>query len=139
VNRSEENDKKPFGSGFWHNGARSTWFVQASEQAGEESILRLGFFNRKCNLGPLRSPVSFVIEFGPDRTVFRKADIAETPDLAGKLSTWQRMKYLLRRGSMPAKDIAFEIDADVETVKREARRRRHDFILLDGGRIGLVG
>jgi len=139
VNRSEENDKKPFGSSFWHNGARCTWFVQASEQAGDEHILRLGFFNRKANLGPLRSPASFRIEFGSDRTVFQRADITDAPDLAGKLSVWQRMKYLLRRGSMPADDIALQIDADIETVKREARRRRQDFILLDGGRIGLVG
>jgi hypothetical protein len=107
VNRSEENGRKPFGSSFWHNGARSTWFVQASEQAGDEHTLRLGFFNRKTNLGPMRSPVSFIIEFGPDRTVFRRADIAETPELAGKMSTRQRMIHLLRRVcSSPACSLA---------------------------------
>ncbi len=139
VNRSEENDKKPFGSSFWHNGARSTWFVQATEQAGDEHTLRLGFYNRKANLGPIRSPASFNIEFGPDRTVFQRADIADSPELAGKMSIRQRMMHLLKRGSLPASDIAIEIDADVETIKREARRRRQDFIILDGGRIGLVG
>jgi hypothetical protein len=139
VNRSDENDKKPFGSSFWHNGARTTWFVQASEQAGDDKSLRLGFFNRKSNLGPLRSPASFVIEFGRDRTLFRRADIADTPELAGKMSVHQRMKHLLKRGSLAPEEIASQIDAEVETVKREARRRRQDFIVLSGGRIGLVG
>jgi hypothetical protein len=49
------------------------------------------------------------------------------------------MKHLLKRGAMRAEDIAFEIEAKVETVEREARRRRREFILMDGGRIGLVG
>jgi hypothetical protein len=51
VNKSEEHDRKPFGSSFWHNGARSTLFVRAVEQTGDDKILRLGFFNRKSNLG----------------------------------------------------------------------------------------
>jgi hypothetical protein len=136
VNRSEENDKKPFGSSFWHNGARSTWFVQASEQAGDEKTLRLGFFNRKANLGPLRSPVSFIIEFNLDRTVFSRADIAEVPELAGKMSIHQRMAHLLKRGALTPEEIAASIDAELETVKREVRRQKK-FIVLDGGRIGL--
>src|SRR5262245_32488918 len=59
VNKSEENDRKPFGSSFWHNGARSTWFVQGVA-SGEDSTLRLGFYNRKANLGPLQPALSFV-------------------------------------------------------------------------------
>ena len=30
VNRSENSDQKPFGSSFWHNSARSTWFAKKS-------------------------------------------------------------------------------------------------------------
>src|SRR5262249_13708807 len=138
VNKSEENDKKPFGSSFWHNGARSTWNIQAVEQAGD-GTLRLGFFNRKANLGPLRQAVGYVLTFTPETTEFRRIDVADSPDLAGKLSIRQRMIHLLRQGgSMPAEEIAVEIEADVETVKREARRRKHDFVVLAGGRITLL-
>src|SRR5262249_23091134 len=48
---SADSDKKPFGSTFWHNLARCTWNVQADP---ENNSLRLGFYNRKANLGPLR-------------------------------------------------------------------------------------
>ena len=140
VSRSkEDHDKKPFGSIFWHNGARSTWFVQVSEQVGDEKVLRLGFYNRKNNLGALHSPASFSVEFRDDRTVFQRAEVGETPDLAAKMSIRQRMRHLLKHGSLSPEVIAEEIEADVESVKREARRRRTDFIVLTGGRIGLVG
>ena len=100
VNRKEDNDKKPFGSTFWHNSARSTWFVQASEQAGDEKLLRLRFFNRKNNLGPLHSPVGFVVEFRDDQTIFQRAEVTDTPDLAAKMSIRQRMRHLLKHGSL---------------------------------------
>src|SRR5262249_44820177 len=81
VNRSEDNDRKPFGSSFWHNGARSTWFVQAAETIGDENIVRLGFYNRKANLGPLHRAVSLVVEFHEERTLFRRAEVMDNADL----------------------------------------------------------
>jgi hypothetical protein len=55
------------------------------------------------------------------------------------MSIHQRMAHLLKRGSMTPEEIAEEIGAEVESVKREARRHRQKFIVLTGGRIGLVG
>lgn len=136
VNKSEENDKKPFGSSFWHNGARSTWNVQAIDDKGD--TLRLGLFNRKSNLGPLRPPVGYALTFTDIATTFRRVDVADSPDLATRLSVRQRMAHLLKRGSLPAEEVAEAIEADVETVKREARRRKNEFVILDGGRIGLA-
>src|SRR5262245_24784203 len=62
---SEAADQKPFGSAFWHNLARCTWNVQADP---ENNSLRLGFFNRKANLGPIRPPVSLLASFTHDST-----------------------------------------------------------------------
>jgi hypothetical protein len=139
VNRSEHADQKPFGSTFWHNGSRSTWFVQAVESAGDDNrALRLGLYNRKANLGPLHGAVSYLITFTEQRTEFRRVDIADSPELAGKLSVRQRMTHLLKRGALLAETIAEEIEAEVETVKRTARRYKHNFVVLDGGRIGLL-
>lgn len=135
INRSETSDAKPFGSAFWHNGARSTWFCQAGEPANNE--LRLGFFNRKCNLGALYPPASFRVTFGSDRTAFERANIADDPDLAMKMNLRQRMIALLKHGSMPIDDVAEELDANRDTVSRTARRYRDAFVLLDGGRVCL--
>ena len=138
INKSENGDQKPFGSNFWHNLARSTWFVQAGEQTGD-GTLHLGFFNRKSNLGRLSEPFSYVVTFDESRTSFRREEIAGNPDFAPKLSVRQRMQYLLRRGAQTPEQIADQINADLETVKRTIRRCKTEFVLIDGGRYGLQG
>jgi hypothetical protein len=138
ISKGEGADKKPFGSAFWHNTPRATWYAKLAEGPAESDILNVGFFNRKHNLRHLSSPVGFTIIFSGDRTTFRRADVADTPDLAGQLSIRQRMAYLLRKGAMTPEAIADEIEADLETVKRTARRYRKLFTLLEGGRVGLL-
>jgi hypothetical protein len=39
VTKAEGGDQKPFGSTFYHNGARSTWFVQRSEDSGDGRLV----------------------------------------------------------------------------------------------------
>jgi hypothetical protein len=138
VSKSEGADKKPFGSAFWHNGARATWYVQLAEGPADSDILNVGFFNRKHNLGRVSSPVAFTIRFTDDRTSFGRADVADSPDLAGLLSIRQRMAYLLRKGAMTPEAIAEEIEADLETVKRTTRRYKKLFTVLEGGRVALL-
>lgn len=133
----ENNDKRPFGSIFWHNGARCTWYVQAAEVA-DETILNLGFFNRKSNLGAIKPSLSYRLRFVGENTHFERVDIASTPELAEKLSIRQRMYLLLSRGSMSLDEIADELGADVESIKRTQRRYRDTFTVLAGGRIGLL-
>jgi hypothetical protein len=73
ITKGENGDQKPFGSVFWHNLARCT-------------CKRLGLFNRKANLGPRRQAVGFTVTFTDDRTTFRRSDVADSPELAGKLT-----------------------------------------------------
>ncbi len=138
ISKAEGADKKPFGSIFWHNGARATWFAQLSEGSREGDVLQIGLFNRKTNLGRLRSAIGFSITFTDERTTFRRGNIADSPDLAGQLSVRQRMAYLLQNGALDPSRIAEEIDAEVETVKRTARRCKGQFTVIEGGRIGLL-
>ncbi len=140
VSKAENGDKKPFGSTFWHNGARSTWYVKLADASADTETLNIGLFNRKANLGRLSAPAAFSITFTKDnQTIFRRSEVAESPDLAGQLSVRQRMAYLLRRGSMAPEAVAEEIEADLETVKRTARRYKRLFTLIDGGRrLGLL-
>jgi hypothetical protein len=139
VTKSENADQRPFGSAFWHNGARSTWNVQAADPDSNGS-LRLAFFNRKSNLGRLASPASLSVDFtADDRTIFRIAEIADDPDFAEKMSIRQRIVHILRRGARTPEEIASSLDANVETVRRTIRRYKQDFTAIDGGLIGLLG
>lgn len=138
VSKGENADQKPFGSAFWHNGARSTWYVAQDESSAGSDALRIGLFNRKCNLGRLRPPLGFSINFEAETTTFKRTDVAANPDLAEKLTLQQRMAYLLRGGSMTMKELAGELEAKFETVERTVYRNKKRFIVLDGGRVGLL-
>jgi hypothetical protein len=137
ISKGENADQKPFGSAFWHNGARSTWYAHLVGSDSNSETLSLGLFNRKANLGRLQAPIGFSISFAEGHTTFRRADVADSPDLAAKLTIRQRMAALLRKGAMAPERIADEIDADPETVKRTVRRHKKVFIVLEGGRVGL--
>jgi DNA-directed RNA polymerase specialized sigma24 family protein len=137
VSKGENADQKPFGSAFWHNGARCTWYAQLANAAAEGEPLHLGLFNRKANLGPLRSALAFTVTFTDDQTTFRRADVSDTPELASLLTVRQRMVAVLRRGAVAPEQIAQEIEAKVETVERTARRCKNLFILLASGKLGL--
>ena len=138
VSKGENADKKPFGSTFWHNGARSTWYVHLAEGSSDGDVLQIGLFNRKANLGRLRPAVGFSIEFTDERTRFRRTEVADSPDLAVHLTVRQRIAFLLRKGALEPARIAEGIDADVETVKRTIRRYKKLFTVVEGGRVGLL-
>ena len=138
VSKGENADQKTFGSAFWHNGARSTWYAQLVNGDSSSDTLSLGLFNRKANLGRLQAPIGFTVSFTENCTTFRRADVADTPDLAKRLTIRQRMAALLRRGAMAPEEIAEQIEADLETVKRTARRYREQFVVIPGGRFALL-
>jgi hypothetical protein len=138
ISKADGADQKPFGSVFWHNGARSTWYAQLADPSADGDTLSLGLFNRKTNLGRLRAPIGFTVSFTEDRTVFRCSDVADNPDLALRLTVRQRMAALLRKGAMTPEVIAEEIGAEVETVKRTVRRYKSQFVTIPSGQIGLL-
>jgi hypothetical protein len=138
VSKGENAEQKPFGSAFWHNGARSTWYAQLAGGDSNSENLSLGLFNRKANLGRLRAPIGFTITFTEDRTTFRSSDVADSPELAGKLTIRQRMFALLRKRAMSPEQIAEEIEAEVETVQRTARRHKNLFVMIPDGRLALL-
>ncbi|HXG72996.1 MAG TPA: AAA family ATPase [Gemmatimonadaceae bacterium] len=138
VNKSVEGDQKPFGSAFWHNGARSTWNVKQADAVPGTSQINIGLYNRKANLGPLQPAVGFEVGFTADRTTVRRVQVADVADLAGHLSVRQRMAHLLRKGALSPDDVAEEITADPETVRRIARRYKQQFTVVPGGKLALL-
>jgi DNA-binding MarR family transcriptional regulator len=85
------------------------------------------------------------VNFEETRTVVARDDVADSPDLAEKLTVAQRMKHLLRSGAMTVRQIAEELDIDAntvtQTVNRYAKKGRL-FIVLGGEntnrRLGLL-
>ena len=122
INKSEQGDQKPFGSAFWANGARATWFVTKSGESGDGSQITLGLFNRKANTGPIRPASGLEVSFEADRTLIRNVDLADVADLASKLPLWQRMTSVLRRGPMTIPDLATELGAKTDSIAKAVNR-----------------
>ena len=138
ISKAEGSDQKPFGSAFWHNGARATWYVKRSDDDSNPDRITIAAFNRKANLGALRPPIGWAIEFDEDLTTFRRCDPADVPDLAAGLSLRHRMARLLLSGALTAEEVASELGAKADTVTRTARRYRQQFTILPGGNLGLL-
>ena len=123
VRQGEGNDQRPFGSTFWHNAARSTWFAKLAATSPDGECLTVGLYNRKSNLSALRRPVGYQVIFETDRTTFSMVDVADNRDLAADLPLWQRMKHALSRGPQTLAKLADELGANVDTLDRTVRRK----------------
>jgi hypothetical protein len=135
VSKADGADQKPFGSSFWHNGARSTWYVKASQDCSNDTVLQLGLFNRKANLSRIQRPTGFRVEFAQFKTYFNPDDVANTPELAEKLSLPQRMREALRRGAMTPDELSAVASDSVKHINQTAKRNNKMFVIVDGGRI----
>jgi hypothetical protein len=142
ITKSDGGDQKPFGSAFWHNGARATWYVQRSgEDDGPELVV--GLFNRKSNSGPRSSPFGYRIAFDAGHIGIEPTDLDDVADLAARMSVRQRMVGLLKSGAMTMVEIAGELEVPVDTIKKTERRGRDRLFTRVAGpdgiyRIGLA-
>jgi len=138
VSKAEDGEKKPFGSAFWHNSARATWFAKRGEQVGSENIVQVALFNRKANLGALRPPLGFELRFEAGRTTIRRTDAAEIGEFADKMTVGQRMAHLLKAGAMSVAEIAERLDVEESTIRTTMSRKKGIFLRLPDGRIALA-
>lgn len=113
--------EKPFGSTFWHNSARSTWYVRKVQEAGASS-LRVAMVNKKANDAPLSLPIGLEIDHGAERTVIRRTELAADADLAREIPLKARIKDALLGGSLTYDELAERLEADRETVRRTVNR-----------------
>jgi hypothetical protein len=134
ITKGENGDQRPFGSTFWHNGARCTWFAKSEgvdETAGGRERT-IGLFNRKVNMGAPISPVAFQFIFEPDRTTVRRVEPSTVQSLASEVPVWQRIKHAVRSGPLTIAELAAEIDAKPDTVEKAIRRKAQVFSLVKG-------
>ena len=150
INKTEHADQKPFGSSFWHNSARATWFVRQAGSSPDGQRVTVGLFNRKSNLTRLQPAIGFQFEFNETSTVVSRVNLAEVEDLAHQLPIWQRVAHLLRTGGgrpRTVQELAEELDVKEDSVKKavtpsRARGGRSMFTKVTGSdgivRIALV-
>ena len=139
-----ETERYPFGSIFWHNSARCTWFAKATDPTATAGGPRtIGLFCRKANLSARLAAVAFAFRFEPGRITVARANVATSPELAASLPLWQRIREVVRSGPRTLAAIASELQhGNVESLDRIVRRQKDVFTKITGNdgiqRIALV-
>lgn len=123
ITKGENNEFKPFGSSFWHNSARSTWFVKLAATSPDGQVNTIGLFHRKANLGPRQPAIGFDVTFEPTRTRIERVDVATVDELAAALPLWQRMKNALKDGPQTLASLAVDLGAPVDSIDKTVRRK----------------
>jgi hypothetical protein len=138
VSKAEGSDQTPFGSAFWNNLARATWYVKRVETIGAaDNEIKICLYNRKANLTARQArPLAFRIRFQTGATTFEPDNPANTPEFAEGMSLKWRMYELLRRAPLTAEAIAEDLGASLDTVKKYARDKSK-FVVLDAGKVAL--
>ena len=135
VTKSEDGDKKPFGSAFWSNSARLTWFVKKAGDWGDSTTVAL--FNRKNNDDrPLEAQgFRFTFDEQFDSTTIRQTsdiEMAAVPEIAEKMRLIDRIRAVVSDRSMTMVEIAKEIDSSVQTVDTTIRRDKGSLVRVMG-------
>jgi hypothetical protein len=133
----------PFGSVYWHNGMRATWYAKKQQEAGDAEI-HVGLFNRKSNGERLERPLAYNIDFRGSRTVITKEDPDQVAELAGALSLRDRMVALLKRTRRPMTyaEMAAGLGEDIQQVRNKAQHKTFQVLEADAEhpskRVGLA-
>jgi len=120
VNRSGDTER-PFGSAFWHNGFRLTWYAKREADPTTDT-LSVGLFAKKCNVGPLPAPLGFRFAFSPTGISLARTDVADVSDFAMHIPLRHRIAGELRTASRTIAEIASAIDAPADSVRKALER-----------------
>lgn len=131
VNRSEGGDQKPFGSVFWHNSARSTWFAKQTTSSSDGHTVVVGLYNRKPYDG-VKPATGFQFDFDDHTTSVTPINVADVSELASGLPLWQRIKNAVRAKPLTLVAIADELDTTVKIVDTTVRRKPLLFARVSG-------
>ena len=119
VNRSGDTDR-PFGSAFWHNGARLTWYAKLESDGGGSTTV--GLFCKKANTGPRPAPMGYRIDWDSDRIAIARTDVRTVQDFAAHVPVRFRMQAEITTGAKTIAEIAAALDVPPDTVKKAVDR-----------------
>jgi hypothetical protein len=137
INRSEKSDERPFGSTYWHNMARATWFLKRGQNPPYPNEITVGCYNKKANLSAHHSPFAQRVVFTPGRIEIGPGVLDSEADLVEKLTTAQKIEVSLRDGPKTQAMLRDECGdgATEESFGRIIRRhkKRFDTVLGSDG------
>lgn len=120
VNKSGDTDR-PFGSAFWSNFARLTWYAKRETIPGAAGVT-VGLFAKKANTGPLPAPLGFAVSWQPDAISIERTDVADIPDIAAHVPAKYRIALELRSGARTIAELAGALGYPVDTIKKTLDR-----------------
>ncbi len=131
----------PFGSIFWHNEARRTWFIKR-EQEEESDDIDVGLFCRKANDGyrpkPLAAHVHFDGLYGA--VTMEVVDIDDTPSLQKRATHLKVKDFLLDHpGNRANADVISEAINEKRDTVEHAMERYSTMFQKTGTEMGLRG
>lgn len=130
VTKAENGDQRPFGSTFWHNSARATWNLKLANTSPDGQVLQLAGFHRKSNLGRLRPPIGLKVSFEEARVYFTPIDAATIDEVASSLPMHVRLRGALIGGLKTIAQLADELEAKPDTVKKALTRNGRTFTCI---------
>jgi hypothetical protein len=126
---------KPFGSTFWHNSARSSWYIEAVTGKTRNGVTAtdLKFYHRKSNFGPLEERRDVLMTAHKDRGPIRLAAPSalrrsEAGNGSGNIngSVAERLKALLAASPLPREVARKKLDVIGDTFRQAVRRGKED-------------
>ena len=139
VTKSDGGDQKPFGSVFWHNGARATYFVKANVVSRDGKLIHVRLINRKANLSGLCPDIRFKIEFTDERTIITPDTSLDSLEVSGSVKGNKNVRdgmiLSLRENNVPMSyDELAEKLGFTQGAIRQAVSRNKDVFTKDANR-----
>lgn len=130
---TEMKEHRPFGSIFWHNGARLTWFAKAEDETQDTSHSRtVALINRKANLSARRAALAYRFEFEPNMVRIVKTDPAMVENVASSIPQWQRIKAAVSKHPLTFAEIADETGIKEGSIRKSVERATRTFKVIEG-------
>lgn len=130
ITKGENGDQRPFGSAFWHNSARSTWFVKPADSG--QSRLTIGLINRKDSFSGLQRTRAYTFDFCDSQIDVIPVEAASMDDLVDDLKLWERIRESLKSGPRTYADLSQELRAKVDSIEKAVKRKDKVFTRLSG-------
>ena len=114
---------RAYGSVFVNNLARSAWELRRAREDDGADDLVVALHHRKVNRGKLHPPLGLRFCFGPEAVRVEASDLGDRPELLAGTSLGYRLRTALAHGARSTADLAEELDATVDTVRRTLNRQ----------------
>jgi len=127
-----------YGSAFFHNYARSVWYVKRASEQGENEI-HVGLFHHKANNTPRIKDLGFRFSFNGQATHIEKEDPRSVSDLVQEVSGVVRVRDVLQHGALSVAEISDALELPENHVRTLLGRMKNkaQVIKTEEGKWGL--